>query len=75
MENNKQITLNGIFSDPKRRELFIKESRLLILKLNERNRLEHNEMMYKIFTPTYIQILDRIKGRKPYRELKYRPII
>ena len=72
-QNKKQITLKEIFSDAKKRELFIEESKLLILRLNNRKTIEHNKIMYEIFTPWYIQFYHRIKRIKPYLNLNYKP--
>ena len=37
------------------------------------NRLERNRMMYRVFTPFYIQWWHKLIGHKPYLNFNYQP--
>lgn len=41
--------------------------------INKCKRIEHNKMMYDIFTPSYIKFWNKINGKKPYLDLNYKP--
>jgi|LakMenE01Jun11ns_1017448.scaffolds.fasta_scaffold9846061_4 hypothetical protein len=44
-----------------------------VLAINHCRRIEHNKMMYDIFTPSYVKLWHRINGEKPYLNFNYKP--
>lgn len=74
-ENNgeKKSLLFLLQNDPVFKMKFILEFHSVIKKHHERMDAEHRKDMYDIFTPWYVKLIDRIKGCKPYMNMRYRP--
>jgi hypothetical protein len=65
--NNKMETIDW-------KSIFTKELvEKFVFAINHCRRIEHNKMMYEIFTPSYIKLWHRIKGEKPYLNFSYKP--